>query len=61
MPDVSVNLVGVSATGSVGRTSVWNVINDTQTPTWQAVNDSQTVSWSVIDDTQTPGWAQIPT
>ena len=61
MPDVSVSLVGVLAIGSVGNTSVWGMIIDSQTPTWQAVNDSQTINWTAIDDTQTPGWTQTPT
>lgn len=63
---VTVALIGVSTTVSLGSLTAlavdgWTPIPTPQTPGWVAVSNTQTPLWTPIIDTQTPGWTPIIT
>jgi hypothetical protein len=44
----NVNLVGVSATGEVGRILIWEDIIPIQDPNWQVISTAQTPNWTEV-------------
>ena len=67
---IAVNVTGLTATASVGTTTVVGIANVSVTGVsatastgnelvWGEIDSSQTPAWSVISGSQTPGWIDI--
>lgn len=40
LPDIAVFVTGVSSTGNIGKTTMWGLVNTSQTPNWQEIKEA---------------------
>ena len=40
LPDIAVFVIGVSSTGNIGKTTMWGLVNTSQTPNWQEIKEA---------------------
>jgi hypothetical protein len=62
IPETTVSVDGVSATGHVNDSLlIWGTIDTNQSPDWNPISEAQSPGWTNVSDSQTSGWADVNT